>query len=425
VTLLSAGAAAVALALLFVLRSAKRRGKRASPCRQCTAQRPPGWPSDLCVTCLRVRDELQLLETGWRGTSSLQWLVRRQGAELGPYSLAALRVLAEHGKLAAYDRVWTEGMGSWRRADLIEGLLPARERPSAAGRSNFFLAHWRGAFLTAAMLIATAAGLRLVGARLPEHPPLQVAPTPGLAPTAPPAAHTVELRGVDHGTTAVADENQHARNGIDAGRAELEADFVGVPVFAVLQRLEPATFTYLRDTYVSGVLGGAPQNEMSARVRMAMMEKVIPKYVRVAPDHELVAYWRTQIEKAQELRAIDPRYCAEFLAPTPGSDTRELVGLFSAKAQQADIRALADLMVAGSKDPQKVPQETTVQGALQESVQRAEQRMPGALQIVAHPGMATVRPSEFCHAEVAFYESILALPTERAGPLLRYLVAQG
>jgi hypothetical protein len=228
-----------------------------------------------------------------------------------------------------------------------------------------------------------------------------------------------------HVVTAVVDENEYARNGFNAARSELEADFLSVPVFAVLQRLEPSTFADLRETYVSGVLGGVPRSEMSAKVRATMMEKVIPKYVRMAPDHELIAYWRTQIEKAQELRAIDPKYCAEFLAPQPGADTRELVSLFSPKAQQADIQALADLMMAGSSHPQKVPQGKTVQGALRESARRAEESVPGALHMVTNPGMATSQPSEFCHAEVAFYESILALPTNRAGPLLRYLVAQG
>ena len=350
--------------------------------------------------------------------------MHHQGQELGPYGTAAVRELGGRGKLAPYDRVWTEGMGHWRRADHIEGLLPAGNGLRAASHTNFFVAHWRGALLTVGIVIAMAVGLLLAG-RVLHEPLLQ---RPASAAATRPEIRGVGLTVVDHGgTTAAADESGYARvrNGFNAARAELEADFLGVPVFAVLQRLEPATFTNLRDTYVSGVLGGAPQNEMSARVRTEMMAEVIPKYVRVAPDQELIAYWRTQIEKAQELRAINPRYCAEFLAPQPGSDTRELAGLFSSKAQQEDIRALADLMVAGSEHPQQAPQGKAVEGALRESARRAEQRVPGALQIVAHPAMATTRPSEFCHAEVALYESILALPTHRAGPLLRYLVAQG
>lgn len=691
--LLSASAAAILLAVLIALRWSKGRGKRATACRQCTAPTPPGWPSDLCATCQRVREELQLLGAGWRASSSLQWLVRREGAQLGPYGLAALRELGERGRLSEDDLVWTEGMGSWRRADLIEGLLPRAKRavaappgkrvavhlapvgvgpaaepappkpklpkpalskpasvkpaplPEPSGRGNVLAAYWRGEFslgaafwrvwvpvtalLTAAVLIATAPGvvariagrpgtrdsalwvaavmlagcivvlwqavgvwrsadrqgaaggrrgwafvakacvilgiLQLAGAGFRELPLLQKAL--GTAPS--PEARSAELHVLNHGTTvaiggrlstgtaealrivldatptirlvqldttggslgeatrtgkliatrglatfvahdcdsacvltflagkqrylggqgklafhamttaavgertaqaanellrsalaaqgvpgafsqralttlaprvwypktqelldarvitSVVDENEYARSGFNAARAELEADFLSVPVFAVLQRLEPATFANLRDTYVSGVLGGVPRNEMSAKVRATMMEKVIPKYVRMAPDHELIAYWRTQLEKAQELRAIDPKYCAEFLAPPVGIDTRELVSLFSARAQQADIQALADLMVAGSKHPQKVPSGKAVQGALRESARRAEERVPGALQIVANPGMAASRPSDFCHAEVAFYESILALPTNRAGPLLRYLVAQG
>jgi len=704
VILLSACAAAIALGLLTLWRGARSRRKRANPCRQCGAPTPPGWSSNLCATCLRVREELQLLGSGWRASSSLRWWVRQEGQQLGPYGLAALRELAERGKLSAGDLVWTQGMGTWRRAELIEGLLPpgpkaaaappgkrVRERPrlgapsavtvpqsqvasrarhlvpavparAAAGpvaavprgvpaapgpsaQSSFLAAHWRGdlslgkaywrcwlpvtVVLTAAVLVATApaavvriagrpgtrdsalwvaavlavAGivvlwqsvglwrsadqhaarggklvwvaaakvcvvlglLQLAGAGFRQLPLLQQA----FAPAVRPEARAAELHVLNHGTTvaiggrlsggtaealrivldatptirlvqldtaggslgeatrtskliatrglatlaehncdsvcvlaflagrerylgpqgklgframttaavgertaqaanellraalasqgvsaafsehalatlaprvwypntqqlldahvitAVADEHEYARNGFNPARAGLEADFLSVPVFAVLQRLEPATFANLRDTYVSGVLGGVPRKEMSAKVRATMMERVIPKYVRMAPDHELIAYWRTQIDKAQELRAIDPRYCAEFLAPQAGADTHELVSLFSAKAQQADIQALADLMIAGAQHPQEVPPGNAVQGALRESARRAEQQVPGALRLVTNPGMAASKPSEFCHAEVAFYESILALPTHRAGPLLRYLVAQG
>jgi len=704
VNLLSASATVIALGLLLALRAAKRR-RRAMPCRQCTAQMPPRWRGDLCATCLRVREELQLLATGWRASTSLQWLVRREGQQLGPYGLAALRELAERGRLAADDLVWTEGMGRWRRADQIERLLPPAQkaaeaprgkkvsvravpaprpaaavpRPRMAGRlatasaaagvpttvpaptavappprctpaarpaqGNVIAAHWRGelslaaaywgswvpvtVLLTAAVLIATmpavivriggrpgsrdsalwvvsvlaaasvvalwqAVGLwrsadqyrfrggprvwavaakacvllgvlQLAGAGFRELPLLEEA----FAPAAMPEARAAELHVLNHGTTvaiggrlstgtaealrivldatptirlvqldttggslgegsragrliaerglatfaahdcdsacvlaflggkqrylgpqgrlafraipkaavgertaqaanellraaladsgapaafsahalatlaprvwypktqelldahvvtSTVDAHSFAQNGFNAARAELEADFLSVPVFAVLQRLEPATFASLRDTYVAGVLGGVSRNEMSAKVRATMMENVIPKYVRMAPDQELIAYWRTQIDKAQELSTIDPRYCAEFLAPQAGADTHELVSLFSTKAQEADIQALADLMIAGAQHPQKVPPERAVQGALRESARRAELIVPGALHMVTNPGMASSKPSEFCHAEVAFYESILAMPSQRAGPLLRYLVAQG
>lgn len=228
-----------------------------------------------------------------------------------------------------------------------------------------------------------------------------------------------------HVISAVVDERESAMIGFNAARAKLEADLVAVPVFAVLRRLEPDTFQSLKETYVSGVLAGTPQNEMSAKMHATIMEKVIPRYVRIAPDDELVAYWQTQLQKARELRAIDPRYCVQFLAPQPGTDTSKLSRLFSAEVQAADIRALADLMSAGAEHPRSVPAGAAVQGALRESARRAERLMPGAVRIVANPGTAATNPGEFCSAEVTFYESILALPTDRAGPLLRFLVAQG
>ena len=224
--------------------------------------------------------------------------------------------------------------------------------------------------------------------------------------------------------TGVADDPEHAAQEFDA-RARLEADFLTVPVFAVLRRLEPDTFAQLKETYVSGVLGGVPRNEMNAKLHAAIMEKVIPKYVRIAPDHELVAYWRTQLDKARELRAIDPKYCAQFLTPQPGVDTSGLAGLFSQKVQDEDIQALANLIRAGADHPGRVPPGSEVRDALRASARRADALMPGAVDIVANPQTASTLPREFCGAEVAFYESILALPPAQAGPLLRFLVAQG
>jgi hypothetical protein len=224
--------------------------------------------------------------------------------------------------------------------------------------------------------------------------------------------------------TGIADDPEHAAQEFDA-RARLEADFLTVPVFAVLRRLEPDTFAQLKETYVSGVLGGVPRNEMNAKLHAAIMEKVIPKYVRIAPDHELVAYWRTQLDKARELRAIDPKYCAQFLTPQPGVDTSGLAGLFSQKVQDEDIQALANLIRAGADHPGRVPPGSEVRDALRASARRADALMPGAVDIVANPQTASTLPREFCGAEVAFYESILALPPAQAGPLLRFLVAQG
>jgi hypothetical protein len=227
-----------------------------------------------------------------------------------------------------------------------------------------------------------------------------------------------------HVITGIADDPAHAAQEFYA-RARLEADFLTVPVFAVLRQLEPDTFAQLKETYVSGVLGGVPRNEMNAKLHAAIMEKVIPKYVRIAPDHELVAYWRTQLDKARELQAIDPKYCAQFLTPQPGVDTSSLAGLFSQKVQDEDIQALANLIRAGAEHPGRVPPGSEVREALRASARRADALIPGAVDIVANPQTASTLPREFCGAEVAFYESILALPPAQAGPLLRFLVAQG
>lgn len=584
---------------------------KAAVCRCCSADVPPGWPSDLCAACLRIWEQSHLPREAWHLSSSAQWFMGHQGRRLGPYRFASLRQLAERGKLKPNHLVWTEGMAGWKRADAIEGLLlptaagslptavraassraaasataaPAALAPAArSARPNYrvnwlltqtvglwrsvaqYVWHGKSGWAAVAKICVALGLLRLAGWGLEQIPMMQqslglttkgypmraselhvlnqgteveiaggmsVGTTDALKTIleATPTIDTVRLedaggwisegdrvgkliearalstftarecdsacllaflrgkerylgsrgrlgfhgasvtavggdaaqkgnelfrqaflaRGIPnsfidralstpatdvwyptaqellqaHVITAVVDEREHATIGFNTARAKLEADFVAVPVFAVLRRLEPDTFESLKSTYVSGVLAGTPQNEMSAKLHATIMTKVIPKYVRIAPDDELVAYWQTQVEKARELRAIDPKYCVEFLTPQAGTDTSKLVSLFSAKAQAADIQALANLMNAGAKHPQIVPPGAAVQGALRESARRTEQLMPGAVRIVANPGTAASNPIGFCTAEVTFYESVLALPANRAGPLLRFLVGQG
>jgi hypothetical protein len=228
-----------------------------------------------------------------------------------------------------------------------------------------------------------------------------------------------------HVVTAGVAEQVYAAQGFTAARARVLAEFAAQPAFAALEPLEPEQFLQLRSEYLDGVLSGSSAAQMRDRVRAQVLTRIVPRYARVAPDAELIAYWHTQLDLARELRAIDARDCAAFLAPTPETDTSRIAALFSDQARSAELAALADLLRAGALHPAAIPSAEAVAAALRESARRTERSMPGAVRIVSHPQSAQRNPGEFCRAEVTFYEAVLALPAHRAGPVLRYLVAQG
>jgi hypothetical protein len=54
---------------------------------------------------------------------------------------------------------------------------------------------------------------------------------------------------------------------------------------------------------------------------------------------------------------------------------------------------------------------------------RAERRVPAAFTLIDNLKTSTQHPTEICDASLAFLEEVLALPPQKAGPLLRFLAA--
>ncbi|TLY71329.1 MAG: hypothetical protein E6K49_15640 [Gammaproteobacteria bacterium] len=226
-----------------------------------------------------------------------------------------------------------------------------------------------------------------------------------------------------HVITAAVNENDYAITDVSAwrDRDKLEADFAGVPVFAALKRAEPAIYHDLKESYISGIQGGVSRAEMAANVRSAISGQILPKYLQIAPDAPLVAYWRSQLTDMRELRAIDAKYCVAFLLPSP--DTSKVAGLLSKEASAADLASLTVLLDTTALKPAAVPPRDAVRGALDEAALRTERLVPGALRLIANPQQSARTPEKFCDAEVALYDTILAMPASQAGPILRFLAA--
>jgi hypothetical protein len=163
---------------------------------------------------------------------------------------------------------------------------------------------------------------------------------------------------------------------------------------------------------------------MVAKVREILINKVLPKYLRTAPDPELIAYWRVQLSEMRELRAADPRLCVAFLFPSADTNIpRQLSQNVSSATLKSDVDGLTALLNAAYLSPATVPSEAAVRGALQSAATHAERRSPGTLRVVAGRDPSAGNPKTVCDAELAYFEALVSLPPEQAGPALRYLAS--
>jgi hypothetical protein len=227
-----------------------------------------------------------------------------------------------------------------------------------------------------------------------------------------------------HVVTAVVDERQYAATGISGwqDREKLKTSFAEIPLFAALRGAEPKEYEKLEEEYIDGVQAGESEGELTSKVRTVVVERLLPKYMRIGPDAELVAYWQSQIAEMRELRTIDPKYCVAFLNPT-SADNAKTTDLLSADARGADISALAALFEATVRAPETAPTETQVHPTLRVAALQAERHLPGSVRIVANPGQAAKDTRRLCDAYLAFYGALLALPAHQAGPVLRFIAA--
>lgn len=60
-----------------------------------------------------------------------QWFYAQHGNQFGPVAWSELRQIADSGQLQSTDLVWSQGMGQWAPAHIVEGLIQPQRAAGA------------------------------------------------------------------------------------------------------------------------------------------------------------------------------------------------------------------------------------------------------------------------------------------------------
>jgi hypothetical protein len=249
--------------------------------------------------------------------------------------------------------------------------------------------------------------------------------TPASSMWFPTTSELLEARVV----TAVVDEGDYANAGISGWRdsAALEAAFASVPLIAVLKRADPATYRILTNAFVSSIQDGMPAHEMNAKVGNLLAAAILVKYVPHGPDQELGSYYRAETRALRDLQAISPVACAAKVYPeiitAVAPDANGASRGVSPEILEEEKRALRTLIDASLTHPAAIPSAESVQADLEAVSARVERRFPGALDLLDHPERARGQPERLCDASLEFLDTVLTLPPQKSGPLLRLFAA--
>lgn len=226
-----------------------------------------------------------------------------------------------------------------------------------------------------------------------------------------------------HVINAVVDSRLFALSGVKDWRDAYKIDqsLLQIPAYAALAKYDPKNYQKFRDDFVQGIQRGKSHAEIASAGRARLMT-LVPTYLRIAPDKELIRYWKTQITEIKALAKIDPKLCASHLYPEYGGTAPDLQRLLPKEILADDLDALAGLIQAASERPVLID-EVRGKNGLMLAMADVGKTAPSALPVISDMERFKSDSRALCGATLSLYSAILKLPTESmVGTTLRYLL---
>ena len=225
-----------------------------------------------------------------------------------------------------------------------------------------------------------------------------------------------------HAVDAVVDNRRFAVSGIPHWRNAEDVDAIMKmnEFYAVLAAHDAANYALLRDMYLQGAQAGRTIREIEIDVNKVTTTRLLPFYVRIAPDEPLIRYWRSQIAELQFLSRTDPKACAGLAFPKLGIDSGDLEHLLPTEMQREDIAALTAVITGALNDPQQTPKGAAAMQEIEVVIATVQKTSPASLKIVGNPEAYLSDPGAICDAALVFSKAFFAMPGNKGpGPALR------
>ncbi|WP_372740991.1 zinc-ribbon domain-containing protein [Neptunomonas sp.] len=224
----------------------------------------------------------------------------------------------------------------------------------------------------------------------------------------------------------VVDPNDFALSGFADWRDQKKIDDIltSTPALKSVSEYDPSFYQSISDLVFEGMQAGKSLNELKLEVRSHLLPRVINRYLPVAPNEELAAYWSTQIAEMKYLEKQSPKYCVEFAYQDIYPTLLDYSSIVPKHLTDSGLQALAEVIEGAALRPVRNESTTQAEKDLAEAALLLMIKDEEYIQAISNPEKYTNKPDILCQSIVALYEQILALPPHRAGPVLRYMMEE-
>jgi len=196
-----------------------------------------------------------------------------------------------------------------------------------------------------------------------------------------------------------------------------------IPVYATLQRLDPAAFDTITGQVAQEFQQGASEEVIFADARTAL-DQTVRQYTPRASEEAILDMTEVLIAYMSALQASDPESCVAINDQSTGARLR--VNLLK---QFPDIfdRELAvneRILTSGANSSQPIPAEPQIKPQLATIQTELTRRFDRQLGLLAKKDLAPSEYATYCQVARALLEEVRKLPPNQAADLLRYVYAQ-
>ena len=218
-----------------------------------------------------------------------------------------------------------------------------------------------------------------------------------------------------HAITEVVDPANFGISGLgkNGETAEIEKDILQNPTYVALAKYAPADYAQFKTVYVTGIQQGKTQHDIQNEIKNLNKKIIFNRYLKIAPDSELVEFWRSELAKMKSLALVNVRYCAAYNYPDQMAVKFDLTNTISKSITSQYNQALAALIKGAVTNPKTAKLTPTVQNLIKQS--------PIAVDFFNNSPKFKSNISAMCHIPLDFYGAIVNLPTNHAGSILRFL----
>lgn len=192
--------------------------------------------------------------------------------------------------------------------------------------------------------------------------------------------------------------------------------------FSALKEHDAAEYDRIIAGLKEVIEGGGTQQDAAQAVR-GRIEQVVKQRLPIASDAAVSQYMRAMVKEMKELKAKDPALCQQFLFPEPGKNI-DLQKHVSAETLSEDLAGLASVVRSSATSPTTPSTEAEVSDDLTTVMMNLYEIYGEDILALENPAAAHIPSERLCQITIDMYDRVLALPDEKSGPLLRYLLNQ-